>query len=108
MSCAGITRNAGICHKWRKCKRSPMIELNILSKASNAGVSDTVAETKQAGIPRAAEMILSLVALVLFAPFIAFSALLILLTSGRPVFFRQSRVGLRGRHFSLCKLRTMQ
>ncbi|MDX6259893.1 MAG: hypothetical protein QOH84_1581 [Kribbellaceae bacterium] len=45
---------------------------------------------------------------VVVLPVIAVVALGILLTDGRPVFFRQSRVGENGRRFTLCKLRTMQ
>jgi len=36
------------------------------------------------------------------------TAILILITSGRPVFFIQSRVGLHGRVFPMIKLRTME
>lgn len=42
------------------------------------------------------------------APVLLGSALLILATSGRPVFFRQPRPGLNGRTFRLLKLRTMR
>jgi len=42
------------------------------------------------------------------SPLLAIVAVLALLTSGRPVFFRQPRVGENGRPFSLCKFRTMR
>lgn len=46
-------------------------------------------------------------ALVLLAPVLAIVALLIRLTLGRPVFFRQERPGLEGAPFALIKFRTM-
>ena len=62
----------------------------------------------RAGIPRPVEAFVALVALALAAPVVALSALLVVVTSGRPVFFRQQRVGRRGRTFTLYKLRTMR
>ncbi len=46
--------------------------------------------------------------LLVVLPLLAIVATLVLLTSGRPVFFRQSRVGGNGGPFSLCKFRTMR
>jgi lipopolysaccharide/colanic/teichoic acid biosynthesis glycosyltransferase len=46
--------------------------------------------------------------LVLVSPLLAVVAALVLCTSGRPMFFRQVRVGENGRLFSLYKVRTMQ
>jgi lipopolysaccharide/colanic/teichoic acid biosynthesis glycosyltransferase len=41
------------------------------------------------------------------SPLLLAAALLVLVTSGRPVFLRQDRVGLNGRRFGMWKLRTM-
>jgi lipopolysaccharide/colanic/teichoic acid biosynthesis glycosyltransferase len=41
-------------------------------------------------------------------PFVAVAGGLVLATMGRPVFFRQARVGLGGRPFMIVKLRTMR
>jgi len=49
----------------------------------------------------------SLTALVVFSPVILGVALVIWLTMGRPVFFRQPRAGLHGQPFTLFKFRTM-
>lgn len=46
-------------------------------------------------------------AMLVFAPVIALSALAVALVLGRPVLFRQRRPGLHGRPFTLVKLRTM-
>jgi lipopolysaccharide/colanic/teichoic acid biosynthesis glycosyltransferase len=50
---------------------------------------------------------LSLVGLLLLAPFLALLALLVRVTLGSPVLFRQPRPGLGGRPFVLVKFRTM-
>jgi lipopolysaccharide/colanic/teichoic acid biosynthesis glycosyltransferase len=60
------------------------------------------------GIPRSLEIVLTLIALVLFAPLIGLAAAAIFLTSRGPVIFRQKRIGQRGRPFVLYKLRTMK
>jgi len=46
--------------------------------------------------------------LVLLSPLLAIIAALVLITSGRPVLFRQSRLGENGRPFCLYKFRTMR
>src|SRR5579885_3247533 len=51
---------------------------------------------------------LSAILLALFAPLFAVVALAILVTSGRPVFYRQQRVGQGGRLFLMYKFRSMR
>jgi lipopolysaccharide/colanic/teichoic acid biosynthesis glycosyltransferase len=60
------------------------------------------------GIPRPVEVAVALLALLVAAPLMALSALAIVVGSGRPVFFRQQRIGRHGHAFTLCKLRTMR
>ena len=60
------------------------------------------------GIPRWADAAIALIGLIVLAPVIALVALAITMTSGRPVFFRQKRVGREGHLFDLVKLRTMK
>ncbi len=50
----------------------------------------------------------ALVGFVVLAPVLAWTALAIVVTSGRPVLFRQARPGLHGRLFTICKFRTMR
>jgi exopolysaccharide biosynthesis polyprenyl glycosylphosphotransferase len=57
---------------------------------------------------RAIDLALSLVLFLITLPIQIASALGILLTSGGPIFFRQIRCGLNGRHFTLLKFRTMR
>ena len=47
------------------------------------------------------------VGVVLLSPLLLLVTLAILVDGGRPVFFRQTRVGVRGRAFTMLKLRTM-
>jgi len=58
-------------------------------------------------IKRGLDIVLSLVLLVLLSPVFIISALAILVTDGRPILFRQSRVGRNGRKFVMMKFRTM-
>jgi lipopolysaccharide/colanic/teichoic acid biosynthesis glycosyltransferase len=67
-----------------------------------APVDPTYARTK-----RVTDIVLSVMALVALAPLFAVVALAILLTSGRPIIYRQTRLGLGGHPFTLYKFRTM-
>ncbi len=58
-------------------------------------------------VKRAIDIVGSLVGLALTAAMFPFVALLIKLTSRGPIFFKQERVGLGGRHFAIRKFRTM-
>jgi lipopolysaccharide/colanic/teichoic acid biosynthesis glycosyltransferase len=58
-------------------------------------------------VARLSSLVVALVALVLSAPIMAVTALAIKLDSAGPVFFRQRRVGIGGRPFTLVKFRTM-
>lgn len=56
---------------------------------------------------RVFDLILGSIACLFLLPLIAIAALAIKLDDGGPVFFRQERVGLRGRTFRIIKFRTM-
>ena len=58
-------------------------------------------------VKRALDLFLSSVLLVLLAPAFAVVAVVVLATSGRPVVFKQQRLGLDMRPFDVCKFRTM-
>ncbi len=72
------------------------------------GVKDIPMTTWGRIAKRTFDIVLSGLALLLFAPFGVLIALAILFESGRPVFYRQIRVGLDGRQFDLLKFRTMR
>nr|WP_274377055.1 sugar transferase [Natranaerobius thermophilus] len=58
-------------------------------------------------IKRSLDFLLSIIALILFAPFLIFIVALVRLKIGTPVFFKQQRPGLNERIFTLYKFRTM-
>jgi lipopolysaccharide/colanic/teichoic acid biosynthesis glycosyltransferase len=57
---------------------------------------------------RALDVIIALTALILLAPLLVAIAFAVYLDSGRPVFFRQKRVGYRGHPFVIVKFRSMR
>src|SRR5215475_6038722 len=60
------------------------------------------------GLPRQVEAAIALAGLVMVAPLIALTAIVIAFTSPGPVIFRQKRMGRKGRPFTMYKLRTMR
>jgi exopolysaccharide biosynthesis polyprenyl glycosylphosphotransferase len=58
-------------------------------------------------LKRVMDIVGSMVGLVLLSPILLGGAIAILLSDGRPILFRQERVGLHGRPFTMLKLRTM-
>jgi lipopolysaccharide/colanic/teichoic acid biosynthesis glycosyltransferase len=64
---------------------------------------DTVGRRLVAGVSRLAAIPLVLLA----SPVLILVALAMLISSGRPILFRQERVGYRGRSFEMLKFRTM-
>ncbi|MGC8640479.1 MAG: sugar transferase [Isosphaeraceae bacterium] len=57
---------------------------------------------------RAADILVSASLLILLSPLFALVALAILLTTGRPLFYSQERVGQGGRRFRIIKFRSMR
>ena len=62
----------------------------------------------QLAAKRALDLAFSLILFLVTLPVQLLAAAGIVLTSGTPVFFRQERCGLNGRHFTLLKFRTMR
>ena len=58
-------------------------------------------------MPRALDLLISALALVVLSPFLLAAAIAIKLGSRGPVFYRQLRVGRDGHEFEMLKLRTM-
>jgi len=56
---------------------------------------------------RVLDIIVSVIALVVFSPLILIISILILIDSGRPVYYFQERAGINGRIFKVIKFRTM-
>ena len=59
------------------------------------------------GLPRAANVLIAGLGLIVLSPVLLIAALAIKLDSRGPVIYRQRRAGLEGRPFELLKLRTM-
>jgi exopolysaccharide biosynthesis polyprenyl glycosylphosphotransferase len=63
---------------------------------------------KRDRIKRAFDVVIAPLGLVLVAPIVLVAALAVLCTSGRPIFFRQERMGRGRRSFRIVKLRTLK
>jgi sugar transferase (PEP-CTERM system associated) len=59
-------------------------------------------------VKRFSDLVFSILGLIASLPLMAMVALAIMLDSGRPILYRQTRVGLRSRHFDLLKFRSMR
>lgn len=59
-------------------------------------------------LKRAVDLLGGVLAVLLFSPIMVTVALLLRLTDRGPVFFKQERVGLDGKHFQMLKFRTMR
>lgn len=68
----------------------------------------TFGYTVQQGAKRAFDIALSLLCLVLFSPVFLVMCVTILVSMGRPLLFRQARLGYRGQVFTILKFRTME
>ena len=58
-------------------------------------------------LKRGVDVLFSSICLLVLAPFLALIALAIAIESGRPILFRQERVGLKGSRFEILKFRSM-
>ena len=68
---------------------------------------DTFSLRLRLAVKRGIDIVLSLLLIVLLSPVLILSALVILLSNGGPILFRQTRVGHNGREFVMIKFRTM-
>ena len=77
--------------------------LPFLHYHPSAGVHDGLA----LAVKRVLDIVLSAIALIVFSPVFLLIAVLVKFSGPGPVFFRQKRIGLNGRHFIMLKFRTM-
>jgi len=85
----------------------PGIELNRLAELPVLDFRFSEPPRSTMTLKRAMDLLVSATMLTLLAPLLLVVALLILLDSGRPVFFRQTRAGKDGKPFTVLKFRTM-
>jgi exopolysaccharide biosynthesis polyprenyl glycosylphosphotransferase len=71
------------------------------------GATDATAPAANAVLKRLLDVAAASVLLIVLAPFLLLTAILIRLDSSGPAFFRQTRLGLNGRSFDILKFRTM-
>jgi lipopolysaccharide/colanic/teichoic acid biosynthesis glycosyltransferase len=60
------------------------------------------------GVKHAVDRVVAAVLLILVAPVLAAAAIGVLISLGRPIFFRQTRIGRDGRKFHMLKFRSMR
>lgn len=77
----------------------------VIVASNGRGVRERFAEPRFA---RGLDIGAALAAIIFLSPLFLISAALILLADGRPVFFRQKRVGRHGKLFDILKFRTME
>jgi exopolysaccharide biosynthesis polyprenyl glycosylphosphotransferase len=85
----------------------PGIELNRLAELPVLDFRFSDPPRSTVALKRTMDLTIGGVLLALFSPLLLASALLIALDSGRPVLFRQRRVGKDGKPFTVLKFRTM-
>ena len=83
------------------------IELNRLAELPVLDFRFSDPPRSTVALKRALDVVVSVAMLVLLSPLLVAIALLILLDSGRPVLFRQRRIGKDGEPFTMVKFRTM-
>lgn len=85
-------------------------KVGALASWQPSGHGHEPAETRQPGSSwkRAFDIVVSVIALVFFAPLFVLVAAAILVADGRPLFFVQRRIGRNGVPFSCLKFRTMR
>jgi exopolysaccharide biosynthesis polyprenyl glycosylphosphotransferase len=85
----------------------PGIELNRLAELPVLDFRFSDPPRSTVALKRAMDLAIGGTVLLLLSPLLLATALLILLTSGRPVLFRQRRIGKDGVAFTVLKFRTM-
>ncbi|HEU4905864.1 MAG TPA: exopolysaccharide biosynthesis polyprenyl glycosylphosphotransferase [Solirubrobacterales bacterium] len=85
----------------------PGIELNRLAELPVLDFRFSDPPRSTVALKRAMDLAIGSALLLLISPLLALLALLVLIDSGRPVLFRQRRVGKDGRAFTVLKFRTM-
>ena len=58
-------------------------------------------------LKRFSDITFSVIILVIIFPFLILISISILISSGKPIFFKQDRIGLKGKYFKMYKFRSM-
>ncbi len=82
-------------------------QLKTLSKSGDLSIVDAPSNSLSLILKTVGDIYFSILAIILLSPVFLLVALIIKFGSKGPVFFKQERIGLRGRKFKLFKFRTM-
>lgn len=85
-----------------------MVRMNNILGTVLIEVDFDITSVWQKNIKRIFDIVFSLFALVLFSPFYILIAIIIKLTSKGPVFYKQERIGYKGKPFYIYKFRSMR
>ncbi len=105
-----------LCREEGKAVRIPLADIGLAWFTGRVEDIDGVPVLSHVHVPdqafgmiakRLMDIGLASIGLVVLSPLFAVIAALMIATEGRPVFFRQIRVGLQGRPFTIVKFRTM-
>lgn len=83
------------------------VKMTSIFGAPLIAVNPQIMPAWQFAVKRAMDVVISLFALVLLVPVYLTLAVLVRLSSPGPIFFRQERIGLRGKPFRIIKFRSM-
>ena len=106
----GICNEVGVIFRLQSSV-SPLdpteFQLKTLNKTKDLSIVDVPSNSLSLILKSMGDIYFSILAVILLIPVFFVIALIIKLGSKGPVFFRQERIGLRGRKFKLFKFRTM-
>jgi exopolysaccharide biosynthesis polyprenyl glycosylphosphotransferase len=107
---AGICNEIGVIFRMQS-NLSPLEDLHLQLKTLNStgqlNLVDTPSNSISLLFKQVSDIYFSFTMLMFLAPVFFFIGMIIKLDSRGPIFFKQERVGLRGRRFMLYKFRTM-
>jgi exopolysaccharide biosynthesis polyprenyl glycosylphosphotransferase len=84
------------------------LRLDLMGAIPLVGPRGTNIEGLNYLLKRSLDLVVGTVVLALVSPLLALAAAAIAITSGRPILYRHTRIGLHGRPFNMLKFRTMK
>lgn len=84
-----------------------MVKVDSIFHSPLITINTRLMEEWQYSIKRIADVVLSLLALILLSPVFLFTAIMVKLSSPGPIFYAQERIGYHGKPFKMHKFRSM-
>jgi len=100
-----LDMDVGVLGSWTEAIGNRMEVVKEVKRVNSEKASDT---KPYYIVKRMMDIVGSMIAFMVFSPFFLFVALFIKIFSRGPVFFKQTRTGLYGKHFEIYKFRTMK